>query len=60
MISWIKGAVEKHNERILIKKGFVRCIHCGSFVHNDKYCQYCGKEIARTKPFEDDPDKEVV
>ena len=52
MISWIKGAVEKHNERILIKNGFVRCAYCRNFIHkSDKYCQYCGKKITGTKIF---------
>lgn len=44
-----KKILKKHNERILLKHGFVHCANCKKLIlKSDKYCQYCG-ESTETK-----------
>lgn len=43
--------LKKHNEKILLKRGHVRCAYCKKIIYkSDKYCQYCGK-VREIKPF---------
>lgn len=38
--------IKKHNEKILIKKGFIYCANCKKIIlKTDKFCQYCGKVV---------------
>lgn len=35
---------EKHNKRILLKRGFAYCAYCKGLIDkSDKYCSYCGR-----------------
>ena len=40
----LKKILNKHNEKILLKRGLAYCTHCKKLIcRGDKYCQYCGK-----------------
>lgn len=40
----IRILINKHNERILKKKGFIPCAYCKKTIHKtDNYCMYCGE-----------------
>lgn len=40
----VRNLIEKHNEKVLLKKGFIHCANCKRLIpKSDKYCQYCGK-----------------
>lgn len=48
---WIKALIKKHNEKKLLKQGFIRCARCKRLIlRTDKYCQYCGK-VKETESF---------
>lgn len=48
MIRFIRLLIKKHNERVLLKKGFIRCAHCKQLIlKQDRYCQYCGHIIQK-------------
>lgn len=39
----LKKILQKHNEKVLLKKDFIRCANCKKIIYKeDKYCQYCG------------------
>ncbi len=42
-MSWINKIIKKHNEKIMVKRGFFHCAKCNKLIHKtDKYCSYCG------------------
>lgn len=44
----LREIIKKHNEKILVKRGFVQCAFCKKLIFkNDKYCQYCGKPTGK-------------
>ena len=44
----INELLEKHNERIYLKEGFIHCVYCNNIIHkDDNYCTNCGRSTRR-------------
>lgn len=42
----IKKCIKKHNEKKLLKAGFIRCVNCNNLVNeSDRYCMHCGRRL---------------
>lgn len=50
MKKFIRRLIQKHNEKILEKNGFIHCASCKKLIlKTDKFCMYCG--AIRSKVF---------
>lgn len=50
-IKTVQKIIKKHNEKIMLKNGFIRCANCNNFIlGTDNYCRYCGTTMG-TKSF---------
>lgn len=48
MLKILEILLQKYNERIYLKHGFVYCTYCKKLIwKKDNYCQYCGMSIKK-------------